>query len=582
MGWLAALSGLGPGMSQGIEGALRQQDMRLRDQALRTQLQQEQEQRKNQTLAGLAVLRALAAGGGGPAAVGGFAGPQPPMPGQSSQPMMPGGTQPGYAPPLPGAPGPPTRLMPQPTEQQIVGSESGGRPFVGWGGTGKPPIDLSNAPLDPQGFPTTPPRPGPRGPSTAGGLYGITKTNWDAMSPEVAKTIGHTPQFTNTQDQRAVYQAMRAKYGARPWTVWSAGGGTQATGGEGGAAPPAQPPPPSGYDLSGLAKELLATNPGLDGKSIFEALDQYAGLMDKRSQQDWERYKFQADEQDKSLSRSLESRRLDSEDKRLDAMIGARAATEADKGWQIQQLPDGRMVRVQPSTGQVQPLDLPAGTAKQGTASQGTVNPEQQKMMAQGIANYQLPPLTGWALRSPSGQAVMAEVMQLNPQYDATKFTGKSHGAMSVGSRSAQLAMNTNVAEEEIPLTLATSERIDRTQFPTINSMLLAAERGTGNEDVVRFLDQLNALKYTYAAALSRTGVNTVDAMRRFDQNLDTAWSKGQMAAALNQIQQTLAAERRGIDRTIALPGGGGQAPQSAPAAPQQVIKLDENGRVIQ
>lgn len=243
----------------------------------------------------------------GPSA-GGFAGPPPPMPGASSQPSMPpqGGAQPGYAPPLPSAP-PMPRHPGGMTEQQIIQRESGGKPFVGWGGTGKPPIDLSNAPLDPQGYPTTPARPGPQGPSTAGGLYGITKTNWDAESPEVAKTIGHTPQFTNTQDQRAVYQAMRAKYGDKPWTVWSGQTGGQSkiqgAGGEGGAAPPAMPPPPKGYDLSQLAQQLKAANPGLDGATIFDAVEQYAGLMDKQSQRDWETYKFQVGEQDKAEDR---------------------------------------------------------------------------------------------------------------------------------------------------------------------------------------------------------------------------------------------------------------------------------------
>lgn len=45
---------------------------------------------------------------------------------------------------------------------------------------------------------------------------------------------------------------------------------------------------------------------------------------------------------------------------------------------------------------------------------------------AKAIANYQMAPLTGFAMRSPYGQAVMARAIQINPDYEANQFTARS------------------------------------------------------------------------------------------------------------------------------------------------------------
>ncbi len=67
---------------------------------------------------------------------------------------------------------------------------------------------------------------------------------------------------------------------------------------------------------------------------------------------------------------------------------------------------------------------------KFGSAS-GAVNPETVQGVAQGIANYTLAPMTSWAMRSPFGQAVMAEVKKLNPDYDQAKYDQRKRGLVA-------------------------------------------------------------------------------------------------------------------------------------------------------
>lgn len=63
-----------------------------------------------------------------------------------------------------------------------------------------------------------------------------------------------------------------------------------------------------------------------------------------------------------------------------------------------------------------------------GLNQDGSVNGNVEQM-AQAIANGQVAPLSGFALARPAGQQVMARVMQINPEYDATTFGAKAQAA---------------------------------------------------------------------------------------------------------------------------------------------------------
>lgn len=69
-------------------------------------------------------------------------------------------------------------------------------------------------------------------------------------------------------------------------------------------------------------------------------------------------------------------------------------------------------------------------------ASQNTLTPEMQQT-AEAIASGKLPPITGYGLRSPGANLIMAHVMQLNPDYNANDYgaAGSSEKAFATGKQ---------------------------------------------------------------------------------------------------------------------------------------------------
>lgn len=180
------------------------------------------------------------------------------------------------------------------------------------------------------------------------------------------------------------------------------------------------------------------------------------------------------------------------------------------------------------------------------------------------------------------------------------EFEGLKAGERTLTQRTANIGMRINEAKTFAPLALAASEKVDRTQFPTLNSLLLAAERGTGGEDVVRLSVATMSLLNAYAAAVTPTGTPTEGAQSRAHELLDKAWSQGQYRVAIDQLMMEMEAAskspgmvreefRRGADpaRSTAAPaatppqqGGGAQrgTQESEDTDPEGNVWIFRNG----
>lgn len=125
------------------------------------------------------------------------------------------------------------------------------------------------------------------------------------------------------------------------------------------------------------------------------------------------------------------------------------------------------------------------------------------------------------------------------------EFQGEKAGQRTLGTRSANIELPAAEFQQMAPLALAASEKVDRTKYPTLNSLILAYDRGTGDENVVRFAVGANTLANIYARAVSPTGVATDELRKKGQSLLDQAYSKGQFGAAVDMMQQEIAAARR-------------------------------------
>lgn len=135
-----------------------------------------------------------------------------------------------------------------------------------------------------------------------------------------------------------------------------------------------------------------------------------------------------------------------------------------------------------------------------------------------------------------SGSAVAAKIAE---------FEGIKAGERTLGNRTANIEMAVTEAQQMAPLALQASEGVDRTKFPALNAVIQAAERGTGDENVVRLGVATNSLINIYARAISPTGVPTVSDKDHARELLSSAWSKGQYRAGVDQLMKELAAARK-------------------------------------
>jgi soluble lytic murein transglycosylase-like protein len=118
-------------------------------------------------------------------------------------------------------------------------------------------------------------------------------------------------------------------------------------------------------------------------------------------------------------------------------------------------------------------------------------------------------------------------------------------------TRAVNLDLAENEAKRLIPRVREISDRISRTNYPTLNSLILAAEKGTGGEDVIRLGTAIASLKPVYARILKPQGQITVDDQKRSDDILEKAWSGGQIRAALDQMGIELNSAKRGLFDTM-------------------------------
>lgn len=128
------------------------------------------------------------------------------------------------------------------------------------------------------------------------------------------------------------------------------------------------------------------------------------------------------------------------------------------------------------------------------------------------------------------------------------EFSGQMASQRTLGNRIANIELAVTEAQQMMPLALKASEAVDRTRFPTLNRILLAGEKGVGDENVVRLGVATNSLINIYARAISPTGVPTVHDKEHARELLSAAWAKGQYKAGVDQLGLEMAAAQRSPD----------------------------------
>lgn len=130
---------------------------------------------------------------------------------------------------------------------------------------------------------------------------------------------------------------------------------------------------------------------------------------------------------------------------------------------------------------------------------------------------------------------------------DWQKYQTQAAGARVLEQRAANLTLAEEEARSLIPRVKQISDKVSKTDYPTLNKLILAAQKQTGGEDVIRLGIAVNSLIPVYARVLKPVGQIAVADMERAREILDTAWSKGQINAALDQMRIELDAAKEAL-----------------------------------
>lgn len=130
-------------------------------------------------------------------------------------------------------------------------------------------------------------------------------------------------------------------------------------------------------------------------------------------------------------------------------------------------------------------------------------------------------------------------------------FATQAAGKRALETRAAGLSLAENEASSLIPRVREISSKISRTNYPSLNSLILAAQKGTGGTDVIKLGIAIESLVPVYARVLKPVGQVGQGDMARAHDILDKAWSDGQIGAALDQMQVELKSARSALDKTM-------------------------------
>lgn len=177
------------------------------------------------------------------------------------------------------------------------------------------------------------------------------------------------------------------------------------------------------------------------------------------------------------------------------------------------------------------------------------VNPTTTAGVAQLIAHYQAPPLNGFALRTPQGQAIMAEVKQLNPKYDATTYQTKqaARTAFATGKQ-GNIVRSLSVATNHLDQLGEAAHALAQGDYPAVNAIVNTYARHTGSPGITSF----NAMKEIVGDEVVKAVVGTGGAESDRDaikEAFKAANSPAQLEGVINHYEGLMAGQLNGLRR---------------------------------
>lgn len=175
--------------------------------------------------------------------------------------------------------------------------------------------------------------------------------------------------------------------------------------------------------------------------------------------------------------------------------------------------------------------------------------PQAIDQTAQMIANYQMAPLNGYALRTPIGAEIMGKVKQLNPKYDATTYQTKqtARTAFATGKQ-GNIVRSLSVATNHLDQLAEAAHALAQGNIPAVNAVVNTYARHTGSPGVTSF----NAMKEIVGDEVVKAVVGTGGAesdREAIKDAFNAANSPAQLEGVITHYQGLMAGQLNGLRR---------------------------------
>jgi hypothetical protein len=169
-----------------------------------------------------------------------------------------------------------------------------------------------------------------------------------------------------------------------------------------------------------------------------------------------------------------------------------------------------------------------------------TVSPSGKDLVATAILEGRLDP----GRVNSRNIGIIAATLEKDPKANLKELSiDAMSGAASskaLATQSAKILTAANEADSMIKIVRTTSAKVDRTQYPTINAIQNAVDKGTGGREIVKLNTALNALINSYARAINPTGVSTVSDKNHAREIINSNYASGQLDAILDVMQEEM------------------------------------------
>lgn len=188
-----------------------------------------------------------------------------------------------------------------------------------------------------------------------------------------------------------------------------------------------------------------------------------------------------------------------------------------------------------------------AQTERHWQADHAEINPANLQETAKAIANYQQPPLTSWAMAKPQGQALMGEVMKLNPEYSAQNYAAsqKTLNAFSAG-KEAQAVKSFNVGLSHLDTLQEASKALKNGDTQALNKVSNFYKQQSGNPAPTNFESIKNVVGNEIVKAIVGSGGGVED-RKAAQETISKASSPAQLEGVINKYKELMSGQLKGL-----------------------------------